>query len=298
MNRLLCITFFLFYGLNLLSQDVNANVIVNSNQINQTNKSVFKNFEKSIKSLVSSRSWSNNTLSNNEKLNINILINVISYSNNFFTANFEFQSLRPVLNSTYQTPVFNFVDNNVEFKFEEFETLYFIENQFNSEIVSLISFYINIILGMDNDSFIKNSGNKYYNKAQEILNLANQSSSSNSWQSTSNGGRINKFWLVENLNSSNSKEFRDLLYTYHVNGLDLMHENILKSKENISNSIISLQKMNRRTPNSLLIKVFFDTKSDEIKDVFSSGPKINTDNLSQQLNRLAPFFSAKWRNIR
>ena len=151
---------------------------------------------------------------------------------------------------------------------------------------------------MDNDSFIKNSGNKYYNKAQEILNLANQSSSSNSWQSTSNGGRINKFWLVENLNSSNSKEFRDLLYTYHVNGLDLMHENILKSKENISNSIISLQKMNRRTPNSLLIKVFFDTKSDEIKDVFSSGPKINTDNLSQQLNRLAPFFSAKWRNIR
>jgi len=272
--------------------------MVNSNQISQTNKSVFTNLEKSIASLINSRSWSANNLSKIERLNLNVLINVISYSNNSFLANFEFQSLRPVLNSTYQTPLFNYVDNNVEFKFEEFETLYYADNQFSSDLVSLVSFYINIIVGIDNDSFIQNSGNPYYNKAQEILNLASQSSSSNSWQSTSSGGRINKFWLIENLNSSNSKEFRDLLYSFHVEGLDMMHENLEKSKENMIKSIISLDKMNRRTPNSLLIKVFFDTKSDEIQDIFTSGPQVDTDLLLQQLNRLAPFFSSKWRNIR
>jgi len=298
MNKLFYLFIILISCLNLYSQDINVNVMVNSNQISQTNKSVFTNLEKSITSLINSRSWSANNLSKIERLNLNVLINVISYSNNSFLANFEFQSLRPVLNSTYQTPLFNYVDNNVEFKFEEFETLYYADNQFSSDLVSLVSFYINIIIGIDNDSFIQNSGNPYYNKAQEILNLASQSSSSNSWQSTSSGGRINKFWLIENLNSSNSKEFRDLLYSFHVEGLDMMHENLEKSKENIIRSIISLDKMNRRTPNSLLIKVFFDTKSDEIQDIFTSGPQVDTDLLYQQLNRLAPFFSSKWRNIR
>ena len=298
MNKLFYLFIILISCLNLYSQDINVNVMVNSNQISQTNKSVFTNLEKSIASLINSRSWSANNLSKIERLNLNVLINVISYSNNSFLANFEFQSLRPVLNSTYQTPLFNYVDNNVEFKFEEFETLYYADNQFSSDLVSLVSFYINIIIGIDNDSFIQNSGNPYYNKAQEILNLASQSSSSNSWQSTSSGGRINKFWLIENLNSSNSKEFRDLLYSFHVEGLDMMHENLEKSKENIIRSIISLDKMNRRTPNSLLIKVFFDTKSDEIQDIFTSGPQVDTDLLYQQLNRLAPFFSSKWRNIR
>ena len=298
MNKFFYLFIILISCLNLYSQDINVNVMVNSNQISQTNKSVFTNLEKSVASLINSRSWSANNLSKIERLNLNVLINVISYSNNSFLANFEFQSLRPVLNSTYQTPLFNYVDNNVEFKFEEFETLYYADNQFSSDLVSLVSFYINIIVGIDNDSFIQNSGNPYYNKAQEILNLASQSSSSNSWQSTSSGGRINKFWLIENLNSSNSKEFRDLLYSFHVEGLDMMHENLEKSKENIIRSIISLDKMNRRTPNSLLIKVFFDTKSDEIQDIFTSGPQVDTDLLLQHLNRLAPFFSSKWRNIR
>ena len=298
MNKLFYLFIILFSCLNLHSQDINVNVMVNSNQISQTNKSVFTNLEKSIASLINSRSWSANNLSKIERLNLNILINVISYSNNSFYANFEFQSLRPVLNSTYLTPLFNYVDNNVEFKYEEFETLYYADNQFSSDLVSLVSFYINIIVGIDNDSFIQNSGNPYYYKAQEILNLASQNSSSNSWQSTSNGGRINKFWLIENLNSSNSKEFRDLLYSFHVEGLDIMHENLEKSKENMIRSIISLDKMNRRTPNSLLIKLFFDTKSDEIQDIFTSGPQVDTDLLFQQLNRLAPFFSSKWRNIR
>ena len=89
-----------------------------------------------------------------------------------------------------------------------------------------------------------------------------------------------------------------MLYNYHVNGLDLMHEDIIVSKRNISNSIKSLDRMNRRVPNSILLKMFFETKSDEIVDVFSSGPDFNTDNIYIQLNKIAPFFSNKWNNFR
>ncbi|MBT6447352.1 MAG: DUF4835 family protein [Flavobacteriaceae bacterium] len=296
-NRILLFVLILFINITY-TQEIDSKVIVNSDQINQTSKAIFLNLEKSITTFINSKSWSDNNYLIHEKIDLNILITVLSYSNNKFKANFEFQSLRPVLNSTYQTPLFNFVDKNVEFEYEEFETLFFVENKFQSDLVSLLSYYINIIYGIDSDSFINNSGNIFYSKAQEILNLANQSGFSNTWQSVNSGGRINKFWLIENLNSSNSKEFRDLLYNYHVNGLDLMHKDKLLSKKNISSSIISLERMNRRIPNSILLKIFFETKSDEIKDIFSSGPDLDTVNLYNQLNRMAPFFSNKWNNLR
>ena len=298
MNKSFILIIFLLITNSLKSQDILANVVVNSDLISQTNKSIFNNLQKEISNLINTRSWSGKNLANNEKLKINLLINVLSFSDNKFLANFEFQSMRPVLNSTFQTPVFNYVDTNFEFTFEEYQTLYFVENKFESNLVSSISFFMFVISGLDNDSFILNSGDKYYDKAQEIMNLASQSSSPRSWQPSSNNGRLNKFWLIENLNSQNAAEFKDLLYNYHANGMDIMSKNIIEAKTNISSSIVSLELMNRRTPNSILIRIFFETKSSEIQEIFSSGPQFDTSLLYNQLNRLAPFFSNKWSSIR
>jgi len=286
----------LIFNLNY-SQDIDGKIIINSELINQTNKSVFTSLEKSISNFINLNSWTDNVLSDFEKIDLNLLITITNYSNNNFIANFEFQSLRPVFNSTYQTPIFNFVEKNFQFEYTEFEPLFYNENQFQSNLVSLLSFYINIISGIDSDSYLLDSGKVFYNKSQDILNLANQSTGK-SWGTDDSGGRINKYWLIENLNSSNSKEFKKMLYNYHVNGLDLMHEDIIVSKRNISNSIKSLDRMNRRVPNSILLKIFFETKSDEIVDVFSSGPDFNTDIIYSQLNKIAPFFSNKWNNFR
>ncbi|MDA0757933.1 MAG: DUF4835 family protein [Bacteroidetes bacterium] len=288
----------IFFFTNLIfSQEIEGEVIVNSNLINQTNKSVFDNLEKSISTFINTSSWTNNKILDYEKIDLSLLITVTNYSDNNFTANFQFQSLRPVLNSTYQTPLFNFVEKNFQFELVEFEPLFYNENQYQSNLASLISFYINIILGIDSDSYIKKSGKQFYNKSQEILNLAIQSSGLG-WNSNHSGGRINKFWLIENLNSINSIEFRDMIYNYHAEGLDLMHENILLSKNNILNSILSLGKTDRRTSNSLLLKLFFETKSDEIVDIFSSGPGLNTEILYNHLNKIAPFYSNKWYQVR
>ena len=229
----LVLPFLLFLNF-VTAQDIFANVIVNSDLVRQTNKSVFINLEKEITNFVNNNSWSGNYYSNNEKLKVNILINVLSLNNNKFLANFEFQSTRPVFNSSFITPVFNYVDKNVEFNFEEYETLYFVENQFQSNLVSLISFYMFIISGIDNDCFKLKSGDTYYDRAQEVLNLASQGNSSRSWQPSSNDGRMNKFWLVENIISENSLEFRNMLFNYHVNGLDILSDNILQAKLNIS----------------------------------------------------------------
>ena len=122
------------------SQDIDGKIIINSDFINQTNKSIFTSLEKSISNFINLNSWTENELSDFEKIDLNLLITITNYSNNKFIANFEFQSLRPVFNSTYQTPIFNFVEKNFQFEYTEFEPLFYTENQFQSNLVSLLSF--------------------------------------------------------------------------------------------------------------------------------------------------------------
>jgi hypothetical protein len=55
--------------------------------------------------------------------------------------------------------------------------------------------------------------------------------------------------------------------------------------------------MNQRRPNSFLLRVFFDAKGDEIADVFNGGPSVNVTSVLDILNRIAPTYASKWRNI-
>ena len=279
-----------------ISQQFSSNVIVNSESLNQTNNSVFKNLEQSIIFFVDKNQWSNDNLKDFEKIKLNILITINKYEDGFFNADFEFQAFRPVLNSTYLTTIFKYVDKNIQFSFNEFDQILFSENQFQSNLSSLLAFYLNIVIGIDKDSYVYNSGEFYFNKSKNILNLANQKNNSG-WSSSSSGGVLNKFWLIDNLSSPNSKEFKDFIFNYHSNGLDLMHNNLKEAKNNIITYLSYLKPLKRRSPNSVLLKILFDAKSDEINEIFLGGPEINTEELVNDLNYLSPFFSNKWNSL-
>ena len=288
----------IFFSLNFsYTQEINAKVIVNSESINQTNSSVFKNLEISLSNFINNSSWSNVNYSEFEKVDLNVLLSITSYSNNSYVANIEFQASRPVFNSSYSTPIFNYQEKNFQFDYVEYEPIIFKNNQFESKISSLLAFYINIIIGVDHDSFVLNSGNYFYDISKNILNYTNQSNISG-WNSSHNGGKLNKFWLIEHLTSNDSNEFSDFLFNYHVNGLDIMHSDILFAKTNIASSISSLKSLQRRNPDSILIKILFDSKSDEIKDIYSGGSFFDVTNLISDLNYLTPFFSNKWNSIK
>ena len=288
----------IFFSLNFsYTQEINAKIIVNSESINQTNSSVFKNLEISLSNFINNSSWSNVNYSEFEKVDLNVLLSITSYSNNSYVANIEFQASRPVFNSSYSTPIFNYQEKNFQFDYVEYEPIIFKNNQFESKISSLLAFYINIIIGVDHDSFVLNSGNYFYDISKNILNYTNQSNISG-WNSSHNGGKLNKFWLIEYLTSNDSNEFSNFLFNYHVNGLDLMHSDILSAKTNIATSISSLKSLKRGNPNSILIKILFDSKSDEIKDIYSGGSFFDVTNLVSDLNYLTPFFSNKWNSIK
>ena len=279
------------------SQEINGNIIINSESVNQTNNSVFINLENSISNFINNSVWSNENYSELEKINLNILFSIISYSNNNYVVNIEFQASRPVLNSSYSTPVFTFLEKNFQFEHIEFEPIIYKDNQFESKLSSLLAFYVNIIIGLDHNSYILNSGNNFYNVSKNILNYTNQNNIPG-WNSSYNGGKLNKFWLIESLTSKDSTEFSDFVYNYHVNGLDLMYEDILSAKKNIASSISTLKPLKRRNPNSILVKIIFDSKSDEINDIFSGGSFFDVSSVVSDLNYLFPFFSNKWNSIR
>ena len=279
------------------SQEINGNIIINSESVNQTNNSVFINLENSISNFINNSVWSNENYSELEKINLNILFSIISYSNNNYVVNIEFQASRPVLNSSYSTPVFTFLEKNFQFEHIEFEPIIYKDNQFESKLSSLLAFYVNIIIGLDHNSYILNSGNNFYNVSKNILNYTNQNNIPG-WNSSYNGGKLNKFWLIESLTSKDSTEFSDFVYNYHVNGLDLMYEDILSAKKNIASSISTLKPLKRRNPNSILVKIIFDSKSDEIKDIYSGGSFFDISSIISDLNYLSPFFSNKWNSVR
>ena len=291
------ILFSVFFINISFSQQIKGKIIVNSESINQTNNTVFKNLENSLSVFINNSSWSNDNYFEYEKINLNILFSIKSYSNNNYVANIEFQASRPVLNSSYTSPIFNYLEKNFQFEHIEFEPITFKENQFESKLSSLLAFYINIIIGLDHDSYILNSGNNFYNISKDILNYANQNNVPG-WNSSESGGKLNKFWLIEYLTSKDSNEFSNFIYNYHVNGLDLMHTDILSAKKNIASSISSIKPLQRRNPNSVLIKLIFDSKSDEIKDIYSGGSYFDVSSVILDLNYLSPFFSNKWNSIR
>ena len=217
-------------------------------------------------------------------------ITVSSNNSDQFTATIQVQSSRPIFNSSYSSPVLNYNDKDFNFRYIEFENLIFSPTTFDSNLVSVLSFYSYMILGMDADTFVSESGNSYFETAQNISNVAQQGGSKGWSQSD---GNQNRYFLINDILSPAFKQVRQTMLDYHV-GLDLMSQDLKASKEKIKGSLIDLAKLNASRPNAFLTRVFFDAKSDEIVSVFSGGPSITISDLVDNLNKISPLNSSKW----
>ena len=213
-----------------------------------------------------------------------------------FQASIQVGSSRPVFNSTYEAPIYNFNDRDFNFQYLEFQALNYSPSQFESNLVSVLAFHIYIILGMDADSYEQDSGDEYFNQARAIVGYSQQNNVKG-WEPPK-GGDQTRSALIDNILSPTYKEFRTVMYQYHRNGLDIMNENVKKGKEGVVEALNKFMAMHNRRPNSFIQRVFFDAKSDEIQDVFSGGPNVNITELVGTLNKVAPTHSSKWRNIK
>ena len=292
MHKILLFILFSFFS---FSQVLDCKVSVNADLVDQTNSQIFETLEMELNEFINKTSWVNVRSEDYNRINCTMLITIENYANNEFQANLQIQSSRPVFGSTYATPLLNRKDDNFNFSYQEFESLNFNPNNTNTSLVSLISYYVFVILGIDADSFALFGGDPYYVQARKIVDLS-QTNRFSGWKQSEN--KTNRYWLIDQLSTNPFSLFRQAFYDYHINGLDLMVNQPELGKQTISKSIADLKSLSDSRPNSLVVQLFFDTKSDEVVQIFSGGPSFDTSNLKKDLNRVAPFFSAKWVRIK
>lgn len=294
MSKIILI-FCLFFCVSVISaQELNCEIIINADQTGQSNLTVFKTLQTSLSEFVNKTTWTGSTYQNQERINCSIFINIVNFDNETFTGTIQVQSSRPVFGSSLISPVFNFNDEQFTFNYREFEPLNYSENAYSSNLVSVISYYVYTILGLDADTFELEGGTPFYEEANRIVTTAQQGNSAG-WKGSD--GTRSRYRLNADLLSNAFLGYRTTLYQYHRLGLDVMHKDIPKGKQAISSSILNLKKMSESRPNSLLMRVFFDAKAQEIEQVFSGGPSVPVTELKEALNRIAPLYAENWSKL-
>ena len=285
----------LFSTYSLAAQELEAQVIVNSDLVNQTNQQIFKTLERSLNEFLNTQVWTNQEFLSQEKITCSFVFNLSNYNNDQFEATLQVQSQRPVFDTNYDTPILNFLDRDIVFSYQEFQPLFFNQSSFESNLVSLLSFYAYVIIGLDADTFQENGGSEFYERALEVVNLA-QVTSRKGWKASD--GTKNRFWLIDNLRSNTFKEYRQALYNYHRGGLDQLTTSPIEAKQAVMEAIKALEPLFLRRPNAFLLQLFFDAKVEEIVNIFKEGPKVDFKETEAVLKKIAPFFGSRWKQIK
>ena len=269
----LAIVLFFFTSLKTgLAQDLNARVQILSPQVQNTNKRALEVLEKAISDFLNNRTWSTNQVQPQERIDCSFVITVNTWDGSSnFTAQAQIISTRPVFNTSYNSPVLSISDNNFNFNYTEGQLMDYSDQQYMNNLTSLLAYYAYIIVGLDADTFEQSGGTPFYTAAQNIVNNA-QNTGFTGWRSME--GMNNRFWLVNNLLDRRYQPLRDFLYSFYLNGLDSMSDNVQQARKHILDLLPQLKEVDRLAQGAVFNQVFFTAKSDELVGIFGGmGPQ-------------------------
>lgn len=299
MIRYSFILLFVLGALYAKGQELNCQVSVQSNpalDVTTTEKEIFQQLEQTIFELMNNTAWTKDEFEVEERVNCIIQISITAIpSTGNYQATMQVQSTRPVYNTTYNTTIFNFLDEDVNFTYRRNARLQFTENQFVDNLTSVLAFYAYYVLGLDADTFAKNGGDPYFDKAQNIVTLA-QSAGGAGWRA-SEKGRRNRYWLIENQLQELFSPLRDCLYEYHRNGLDQMYDDQDKARSAIYEALKKLQPVNSARPGSVNVLNILQSKLQEIKGIYKEADQRQKNDVVNLLKRLDPANASKYQEI-
>jgi hypothetical protein len=280
------------------AQELKCNVQVNADQVQGTNKDIFKTLQKAITEFVNNRSWTNNVFSNEERIECNMLFKIATYSAPDFTGTLQIQVRRPVFNSSYNSTLLNYLDQNIQFSYVEFQSLDFNESSFSSNLTSLLAYYSYVFIGIDYDTYSYKGGNEFFSKAEIIMNNA-QNATETGWKPNDGTSNKNRYWLIQNILEDRYNPVREFLYKFHRLGLDIMAEKPSEGRDEIAEDLQLLQQVYRDKPDPymLLLQIVFDAKSDEFINVFSESFPEEKTRVSTLLKEIDPSNSVKYQKI-
>ena len=256
------------------AQELTAKVTVIANRISTTvERRTFTTLQTQLNNLLNNRKWTDQSFKQNERIECNFILNLDrQVETNVFGGSLTVQAARPVYNSSYNSPLVNWQDNDVVFRYVEYQPVEFNENRIGgsdmtaSNLTAIFAYYIYVILGMDFDSYAPAAGEPYFKKALFIVNNAPQARGVSGW--TQFDGLRNRWWLTENLLNTRYALMHDAIHQYYRKSLDFYYENEQKARTEMLNTLNTLFTFNSNFPNTMVMQFFMQSKADELIQIF------------------------------
>jgi hypothetical protein len=255
----------------IYSQELNCNVQVSAQKIQGSNRQVFESMQRDIYEFMNNTVWTNHVFSYAERIDCNIIINLTDqFSADEFRGTIQVQLKRPIFNTTYNSTMLNFMDNNFQFRYVEFQPLEFDPNSYRSSLVSVLAYYAYMIIGFDYDSYSTLGGTEFFQVAEKIVTNA-QNASEPGWKPYDGSRNKNRYWLVKNTLDKEYEGVRRFIHEYNINGLDKMESKTAEARTSIAESLKLLLEVYRAKPDPFmyLLQVILESKADELVNIFS-----------------------------
>ena len=275
MHKVKILLLLLCFAGTVTAQELNARVSVISSRVsNNVAKSTFQTLQTALNNFLNNRKWTSETYAPNERIECNFLLNLESTGEvNVYKASLTIQAARPVFNTTYLSPIINYKDDDISFKYLEFQQLDFNDNRVSgtdaqvSNLTAVFAYYAYLIIGFDADSFSPRGGDVYFQKAQNIVNNAPDGRGISGWKSFD--GIRNRYWLVENMSNSRYALMHDIYYNYYRHVMDRLYDDENAARSELLNVLNQLDNFNSENPNTMINQFFFQGKATELIKVFS-----------------------------
>ncbi|WP_242916379.1 DUF4835 family protein [Pontibacter liquoris] len=279
---------------NANAQELQCDVVVNSDQVQYTDRQLFTDMQTRIFEFMNNRRWSDQPYRPDERIKCRLMISLTEMPEiGTFKANVQVVSVRPAYGTGYESTLFSFVDKDWTFQFNNAQQLDYAENNFTSNLASMLAFYANMIIGIDNDSFGKLGGAPAFDKARSILNLAaSQGAVYPGWKPFESNR--NRYWLIDNLQDPQFLPYRQGLYTMHRQGLDLMVDKPEQARKAVLGVLQDIQKLQQQKPGSAILRSFFDAKSDELVNMYKAAAPADKQQAYTILTQADPTNSSKY----
>jgi hypothetical protein len=299
MNNFFFLTSLLFFFSEGLSQELNCQVTVVTDakqEFTTVEKEIFEQLKQTVYDMMNTTQWTKDKFAIEERINCNLQLQIKdSPSPGIYSGSMQVQSTRPAFNSSYNTTVFNFEDDDITFAYSRGAQLIYAPNQFRDNLTSILAFYAYYLIAMDYDTFSLKGGTPYFNEAQNIVMNA-QSSAGKGWRSNETGKR-NRYWLVDNALHQLFEPLRVCSYEYHRLGVDKMYDSLEESRKSMYQALTKLNKVVATRPNSINLLNFCQAKNDELKNLFSDAEIKEKQDLVALMQRLDPANSSKYDEI-
>lgn len=296
-NLLLIIT--LMSSLSVNAQELNCQVSIIADaklEVTSVEQEIFKQLEQTIYELMNNTQWTKDKFTVEERINCNLQLQIREIpSSGTYSGYLQIQSSRPAFNSSYNTTIFNFQDEDISFNFSRGAVLIYAPNQFRDNLTSILAFYAYFIIGLDYDTFSLKGGTKYFNEAQQIVSNA-QTAGFQGWKSNEKGKK-NRYWLVDNALHELFSPLRECSFEYHRKGVDVLYDDKSTGRKAIYGAMNKLVKVVSTRPNSVNLINFVAAKSNELKNLYEDAEPKEKSDIVNLLKRIDPANSSKYQEI-